>query len=175
MMSRNLINFVAFQIGWFSSVVGASRGWTFLGPAVVLAIVVYHVARSHEPVRELKFLVVVALLGTAVDSFFAASGLVVYRGGHAIAWIAPAWITAMWANFGTTIHASLGWLAKSYSLAAVFGAVGGPLTYAAAARLGAAEINESWWGLAALGLAWGIVLPFLFWLSKMRRFDVTSG
>jgi hypothetical protein len=165
-MTGNLVNFVAFQVGWFSSVVGAGRGWTFLGPAVVTAVVVLHLIRSSEPVREAKFLFAVALVGTVVDSLLTASGLVVYRGGYGVSWIAPAWITAMWLNFGTTIHASLAWLADRYVVSAALGAIGGPLTYLGAARLGAVDIIRPTWSLMALGLTWAAVLPFLFWMSK---------
>jgi hypothetical protein len=55
----------------------------------------------------------------------AASGLLAYEGGYGIGWIAPAWITGMWLNFGTTIHASLAWLSDRYLVAAVLGAIGG--------------------------------------------------
>jgi hypothetical protein len=165
-MTGNLVNFVAFQVGWFSSVVGAGRGWTFLGPAVVAAVLVLHLVRSSAPVREARFLVAVAVIGTAVDSLLAASGLVVYRGGYGVNWIAPAWITAMWLNFGTTIHASLAWLADRHRVAGALGAVGGPLTYLGAARLGAVDIVRPTWSLIALGLTWAAVLPSLFWMSK---------
>jgi hypothetical protein len=165
-MSRNLVNFVVFQIGWFCSVVGAAKGWTFLGPAVVAAIVGFHLVRSPEKVREAKFLFGVAVMGTVVDSLLAASGLVAYRGAYGIGWLAPAWITAMWLNFGTTIRVSLSWLAQRYTLAAALGIIGGPLTYLAAARLGAVALTPPHWSLTVLALTWGAVLPFLFWMSK---------
>jgi hypothetical protein len=72
----------------------------------------------------------------------------------------------MWLNFGTTIHASMHWLEGRPVLAAVFGAVGGPLTYKAGASLGAAELLHPQWSLIALGITWAVVLPFLYWISK---------
>jgi hypothetical protein len=72
----------------------------------------------------------------------------------------------MWLNFGTTIHVSLSWLAERYTLAAALGVIGGPLTYLAAARLGAVDLTPAHWSLTALALTWGAVLPFLFWMSK---------
>jgi hypothetical protein len=122
--------------------------------------------RSEEPTREAKFLAVVAVVGTVVDSLFAASGLLAYQGGYGLNGIAPAWITGMWLNFGTTIHTSLAWLADRVALAAILGAVGGPLTYMAGARLGAADLLHPPWSLIALALAWAVVLPFLYWVSK---------
>jgi hypothetical protein len=165
-MAGNFINIVAFQIGWWCSAVGAGRGWTVLGPAVVVAVVIVHLVRSSDPLREAKFLAAVAVVGTVVDSFFAASGLLAYQGGYGMDWIAPAWITGMWLNFGTTIHASMGWLSGRPVLAAALGAIGGPLTYLAGARLGAAELLHPQWSLIALGIAWAVVLPFLYWISK---------
>lgn len=165
-MTGNLVNLVAFQIGWWCSVVGAGRGWMFLGPVVVAAVVILHLVRSPEPAREAKFIAAVAFVGTVVDSLFAASGLLAYQGGYGVPWIAPAWITGMWLNFGTTIHASMSWLSDRPVLAAALGAVGGPLTYKAGASLGAAELIHPQWSLIALGIAWAVVLPFLYWVSK---------
>jgi hypothetical protein len=171
-MGGNLLNFVAFQIGWLSAVIGAGKGWPFLGPIVVAVVVALHLWRSPRRSREVQFLIIVALLGTMVDSLLSAFHLVSYRGGHGTTWIAPAWITAMWLNFGTTIHASLGWLARRYILVAFLGAVAGPLAYRAAAGLGAVELLRPFWSLSLLALTWAVVLPLLFWLSQQALFRV---
>ncbi len=36
---RLLLNFAAFQIGWFACVLGAANGFPWLGPVVVAAVV----------------------------------------------------------------------------------------------------------------------------------------
>jgi hypothetical protein len=69
----------------------------------------------------------------------------------------------LWINFGLTINHSMGWFKSRLALAAVFGLVGGPLTYWIAGRAwGALEIADPQWpALLVLGVAWGIAMPLL--------------
>ncbi|MDT8319119.1 MAG: DUF2878 family protein [Xanthomonadales bacterium] len=43
------INFAAFQLGWFSCVLGAANGVAWIGPPVVLGVVVLHLAQAARP------------------------------------------------------------------------------------------------------------------------------
>ena len=47
-----LLNFVAFQCGWFACVLGAARGWPWAGTAVAGAIVGAHVLRAARPPKK---------------------------------------------------------------------------------------------------------------------------
>ncbi len=165
-----LFNFVAFQTGWFACVVGAGRNWPYLGPAVVLVLALVHLRLSPRPTAELRLLISLAIMGTVLDSLLAASGLVSYRGGYGLNWLAPAWITALWVNFATTLHFALRWLADRLWLAGIFGAMAGPLAYYAASSLGAAELPEGGLSLLALAMVWGAAVPFSMALSKRPAF-----
>ena len=44
-----VVNFVAFQVGWFACVLGAARGWPLLGPLVALAILAPMAWTSPRP------------------------------------------------------------------------------------------------------------------------------
>jgi hypothetical protein len=57
-------------------------------------------------------------------------------------WLAPVWIIAMWAGFATLLHVALRWLLPHRWLAALLGAVGGPLAYYAGMRLGAVNFPD---------------------------------
>ena len=48
-----LINFFAFQIGWFVCVLGAANSIPLLGPVIVAAVIAMHLSQSNKPVREL--------------------------------------------------------------------------------------------------------------------------
>ena len=111
----------------------------------------------------------VAPLGTAVDSAQQALGWIRYVGEPLAGLhpLAPAWIAALWLLFPITFHSSLGWLRRRPFLAALFGAVGGPLGYLGGERLGALEIgSERWTSLGGLALAWGLAMPALLWLAE---------
>ena len=167
-MNRVFANFLFFQIGWWSCVLGAAHGRPWLGPVVVVPLLAYHLSTGANRRGEILFLLVVALVGTTMDSLLAFFGVVSYRGGFGT--LAPVWITALWLIFGTTLHVSMSWLAGRPGLALILGALSGPITYLGAARLGAVEITDSLRGWVVLGLAWGFALPFLLWLSTRRTY-----
>jgi len=67
--------------------------------------------------------------------------------------------------FATTLNASLGWLAGRYRLAAALGAICGPVSYVAGARLGAIELPaHAGLSLTAIAIVWAGVMPSLLWL-----------
>ncbi|MGB5202220.1 MAG: DUF2878 domain-containing protein, partial [Sedimenticolaceae bacterium] len=87
--------------------------------------------------------------------------------------LAPYWIVAMWMGFATTLNVSLGWLKGRYWLAALFGAVGGPLAYLAGAKLGGITLISSEAALTALALGWATIMPLLMYLAA--RLDGTQA
>jgi hypothetical protein len=166
-----LINFLVFQAAWFSTVLGAANGAPWLGPVAILAAVALHLRFTRRPGVELRLLAVAVVLGLTVDSLLLATGWIAYPNGAWLPGFAPYWIVAMWALFATTLNVSMRWLKDRYLLAGVFGAVGGPLSYLAGARLGAMNFIQTEWALLALGVAWGVSMPLLTALSS--RFDGT--
>ena len=165
---RMIGNIVAFQLGWFACVVAAAQGQEAVGICAALIIVAAHVAISTHPVTQLRVIVTAVAIGAVWDSLLRAMGLMIYRSPGPPA-LAPAWILAMWALFGTTLNLSLRWLQGRTLLAVVFGAVGGPLAFWAGQRLGAVQIRGPWAGLLAQATGWGLILPLLLHLA--RRFD----
>jgi len=164
----NVVNFAAFQAGWFACVVGAARGWTWLGPIVVAGVVGLHVATSRPAVRELALILAVGVLGTLVDTAMIAMGVFAPIGGHG--WIPPAWFVALWPAFATLLNGCLGWMSGRYALGAACGAVGGPLSYWAGARLGALRLNDNAaMSIAAVAAEWAIVTPVLLRMAKAAR------
>ncbi len=166
---RNLANFLAFQGAWFAAVEGAARGWTWLGPVAVAAIVALHLALvpAAERRRELVYVLGVGLAGGLLDSVLKALGATAYPTSDPVpAWLVPAWIASLWAAFATLPRFSLGWLRGRPVLAAVLGAAGGPLSYYGGTRLGAVAAGEpallTWGGLA---LEYALVTPLLLHLA----------
>jgi hypothetical protein len=163
------INFIAFQLGWFSCVLAAAKGMPWLGPLVVLAVVLLHLKLVAKPFAELKLIGVAMALGLVTDSLLLSSGWLAYAGGSWISGLAPYWIIAMWALFATTLNVSMGWLRGRYLLAAIMGGIGGPLSYLAGEKLGAMTMSEPTLAIAALALAWSVAMPALMWLAA--RFE----
>lgn len=164
-MSGMAINFVLFQLGWFACVLGAANGKPWLGPVVVASAVALHMVRARRPLPELRLVLYAMLLGLVVDSLLMATGWLRYPSGLWLPGLAPYWIVAMWGLFATTLNLSLAWLRGRPLLAAVMGAVGGPLSYLAGERLGGIELLAAAPALVALALAWAVAMPTLAWLA----------
>ena len=167
------VNFIAFQLGWFACVLGAAHGIAWAGTGFALAVVAWHLSRASAPRAELMLVLTAAGMGALWDSALAAVGWIRYPSGVLIEGAAPHWIVALWMLFATTLNLSLGWLKRSMPLAAVFGAIGGPLAYLGGAGLGALEMVEQRLALAALALGWAVFTPLL--LQVARLYDGYRG
>ena len=165
-MSRTLINFFAFQLGWFSCVLGAANGLPWLGVLVVCLIVALHIRSADQPAHELWLLALSMILGLVFDSLLVSTGWVSYPSGMLVAGFAPYWILAMWALFSTTLNLSMGWLKSSLVLASVMGAVFGPLSYLAGQRLGAIELVDFRSSMIMLAVIWALVMPILVFAAS---------
>ncbi len=172
---KSLVNFVLFQLGWFACVGTAAKGSMWFGPLVVLAIVILHlctVTRRGQRAYEFCYIALVGLFGLWIDSSLQWLGIVEYptsqSSGPSI--FVPPWITALWCLFATLPHHSLRWLSGRTWLAAGLGAIGGPLSFLAGARMGVVETGSSQvltWG--ALSLQYAIVTPALLALARTHE------
>lgn len=165
----NLVNIILFQVGWFAAVLGGANNTPLMGTLLVALIVSLHVGRSPRSGAEAWLVAITVGIGAVFESMLASSGWVVFTSGQLLPGTAPYWMVAMWALFATTLNVSLRWLKGRRTLAAVLGAIGGPLAYFAGARLGALEFIRLDASLAAIALAWALLLPALLVIAG--RFD----
>ena len=149
------LNLFGYQAIWCATVYGAANERWWLGHALLLPFAFWQIGRSRWPRADLALVGLAAVLGFVVDSLFAASG-----------WL-PFWILAMWMAFALTLNHSLAVLKRHVALAVAVGAIGGPLAYwAAGSSFGAVALsNPSWRVLAALALAWAVLVPALATLA----------
>ena len=165
-MSR-LLNFGMFYVGWFACVAGAGRGRVWLGPTVVAALFMGHLLLTRDRVREATLALTIGLFGFAVDTLQVSVGLYAFTGTHVLPWMCPPWMVALWMLFASTLNSSMAWLAGRHRLAPVLGAVCGPLSYVAGARLGAIELHPNTLvSLAGIAVVWGLVMPALLILRE---------
>ncbi len=165
-MNRLLLNFLVFQAGWFSCVLGAANGYPLVGPVAVLLAVSIHLLMAYQPRKELALVLLAALIGALFDSLLLRTGWLIYPNGMLWAGTAPYWIVAMWLLFATTLNVSLRWLRGRYFAAALFGLVGGPMSYYGGAKLGGLTFIEMPSALVALAIGWALVTPLLVGLSE---------
>lgn len=161
-----LVNIAAFEIAWFSSVMGGAREMPWLGPVAVLIVLAVHFHAARKPFEEVLLVLSCALIGAAFDSMLVAAGWVTYKAGLFSNYFAPYWIIAMWMLFATTLNVSMRWLRGRPKLAAIFGFVGGPASYLAGQKLGGIVLNNEFAALLALAIGWAVIMPVLIWLAE---------
>jgi len=165
-MTRLVVNIAAFQAGWLACVLGAANGYPLAGPLVVLGVVSIHLAMAARANRELILILLAGMLGAILDSALLRTGWLTYPNGMILAGTAPYWLVAMWLSFATTLNVSLRWLRGRAWAALILGAVGGPISYLAGARLGGLEIVEPQAAFAALAIGWALLTPLLVALAQ---------
>lgn len=158
-----LLNFIWFQTIWFCVVL-------FQNQFVWLAILLIFGYVAILPFRYVNMLfgVAMAFYGTLVDGTMAAWGF--YEFTPRGRFLLPIWLVVLWVAFGFMLRVSLTYLRRRYLLASILGAVFGPLSYFAAAKLGAVSFPQS---LVVTGLMigawWAITVPLWLridlWLS----------
>ncbi|MCB1773497.1 MAG: DUF2878 domain-containing protein [Gammaproteobacteria bacterium] len=164
-----LLNFLMFQLGWFASVLMGAGDWHWLAPGVVLLILLVHLSTSADRAAEQKLMAYALAFGLVWENLVSVSGLVIYPSGQPFGQLAPAWILAMWPLLAITLNVSLRWLKGRYLLAALFGAIGGPLAFLAGERLGAVVFPDTGLTMIVLAVGWATLFPLLMRLSQ--RYD----
>jgi hypothetical protein len=161
-----LLNFLAFQVGWFSSVLGAAKHMPWIGPLVVIAIAAFHLRQARRPDLEAGLIVSCGVIGLFFDSLLVSLGWVAYPSGYFNTSFAPYWIVTMWMLFATTLNLSMGWLKGRPSLAALLGAVAGPLSYLGGQKLGGMQFVEQTNALIFLSVGWAVMMPIIMTLAE---------
>mgnify|MGYP006434206087 CR=1 FL=1 len=162
------INFVAFNAGWFSCVLGAGNGMPWLGPAVVTALAIAHLVYHRFRAGIIFFYISAFLLGVIADGALVLGGLLGFP-EHAKL-IAPLalWMPVMWINFATALNLSLSFFRGRYVLGAAFGLIGAPGTYYAGMHFDAVTLSDPLAvSMGAVGIEWLVAMPLLILLMRV--------
>lgn len=161
-----IINALAYQAIWFSAIL-----WATTGAVVGCVIILFLLSISDRRGDDLRMAGFLIFLGLLVDGSLQQVGFFTFTtGGSPI----PFWLLVIWAGLATTIHHSLAWLKNKLLLAAIFGAVGGPLAYWAGTRMGAASFNWSLTSsLLVLAAIWSLIFPTIMLFSREQSASQT--
>jgi len=161
------LTLIAYEAVWFAAVIGAGHGHWWPGVVGTLAFAAWRLAASAHRGVELRLVAMALLLGLVLEGVWVRAGLVGYASPWPLA-EAPAWLMALWVAFALTIVPLFAYLHARPVLAALFGAIGGPLAYLGAARGWHAVLlpTPAWPTLLALAAGWAIALPLLTSLAR---------
>lgn len=158
-------NFILFQLAWFACVMGAAQAIPWLGVGVTFIILGWHFYCAKQAKPEMALMLAALFSGAIFDQSLLAMQLVEYQAHGWSNELVPVWILALWLAFASTLNVSLGWMHDRYVVAVLFGAVGGPLAYLAAQKLGAVTVHSST-AYMALAIGWGVITPLLVMTAK---------
>lgn len=161
--------FVLGQLGWFACVLSAAKGLPWMGVLLVLVLIAAHLTRASQPFPELKLIMGTAVIGAVWESVLVAGRLMSYPSGTLVHGLTPYWLVALWALFAAQFNTTYTWLKSRLAVAALLGAVAGPLSFRAGAALDALKFEKPWPAAAALALGWACLLPLIAVIS--RRWD----
>lgn len=164
-----IINFVLFQAAWFACVLGAANDMPWLGVIATVFVIAWHLNQAKEAKPEAILLIITLVIGAMFDQLMLNLNLIHYQSHGWSDALVPAWILALWTGFVTALNVSLRWMQGKWLVAILFGAIGGPLAYMGAARLGAVTLNVYPQSYLALSIGWAILTPVLLMLAK--RYD----
>lgn len=143
-----ILNFIAFKLCWFALIC-----WQYL---LIVPVVLYWCFAMFRLQHRARIAVVVlTLTGLALDSVLIASGWLTFTGSAFL----PMWMVALWACFALMLVQVLADLLRNPWLAALFGAVGGPLAYWGGSILGGQMLYQPVLELSVLlGLCWSLLM-----------------
>src|SRR6266404_6898622 len=169
MRGGHVTNLLSFGIGWFACVVGAANGTPSYGVAVAAMLLALNILVAEDALHEARVIVTVGAIGFAIDTMLAWTGILVFDPWTSNpSWLCPIWLVAIWMMFGSMLTASLARLAPRTAVAAIMGAIAGPLSYLAAAKMGALAIPASVAPrVATISIIWAVVFPG--WLKFANR------
>ncbi len=169
-----LSNIGLYHLGWLACVLAAAAGRPLWGVAGVVGLLGLHLLIAPQPLRDLRLVAAFGAVGLVVDSTNALLGVFTFAAPVVPAWLCPPWLAAIWALFAIVPHGFLGWLLDRYRLAALLGAVAGPMAYWGGAQMGAITLHlERPHALPLLALSWAAAVPLLLWLA--RRLDTAPA
>ncbi len=154
-----LLNLIVYQGSWFLCVLGGnSLAW--IAPLLVIAFLLI------SPYRKADLIMIGGLVvtGIIVDGLLKMAGLFSFaEDGTPI----PFWLAMIWVALGILPNHSLRWLHKRLPLAALCGAVSGPMAYISGAKLGAATLNWSFaTAIIVLAVIWALLTPLILLGSR---------
>jgi len=156
---------------WLICIQQAAVGNGFIGPILILIVVLFHLWYIQDTRREALFILIISIIGTIIDSLYMNTGLMRFNALYSdFPWIAPLWITSLYTLFAAAFTQSFGWLKERRWTMIFFGAIGGPLSYLAAIKVGAGEfLVPIWVGVIILGAVWSMIFPICFLLFKRLK------
>lgn len=152
------VNALGFQFIWWLLILKGDEA-----VPVALGLLFLYLYHQAHWVRDLSIVGVCAVLGYGIDALLTLAGVFIFPSTG----LPPLWLATLWCAFAATLAISLRWFRQHLRLAALFGAIGGSASYAAAEALSAVSFGYSLpFSIGIVAVIWSLLLPFLVELSR---------
>lgn len=166
------VNTVLFKVAWWACVLGGAWGHPWAGVVLTLPALPLHAWLVGSWRKEALIIVAAGAYGYLCDSALVVSGLMRFPEHAQLLGPSPLWMVMLWLGFGATVRTALRFLFARPALAALTGAVVGPLSYRGGEALGAVWIDKSDATTLVLAAMWTVAMLVLAHLLK--RTDAES-
>ncbi|MFD1216478.1 DUF2878 domain-containing protein [Microbulbifer celer] len=124
----------------------------------------------------LSWVVMISAIGIGMDTALFQAGLLIPANPETLGFGIPLWLACLWVNFALALRFAFVFLRKHLLLAAVFGAIGGPVSYLAGSKIAGEVVLQSpiWLSLSVLGVLWAIFLAGAMKLARLKLFATGS-
>ena len=158
-----VLNFVFFQMLWFSCVVGAGAygmAWLAVGAVAPIAALTWF---SRTRMADVLVATVALCAGLIIDNIWVAFGILSYPENT----FAPFWIALLWVGLGLTVNHSMALFRDNTLIGSLVVGLAAPLTYLTGERFGAVTVGDIYL-TPVISLAWFAVFfamsKFALWL-----------
>ncbi|PKL94700.1 MAG: DUF2878 domain-containing protein [Gammaproteobacteria bacterium HGW-Gammaproteobacteria-8] len=175
-MSRysNWINFAWMQASWWACILGAAHGRLWPGLLVVSAFALWQLNPARRHSEDVATLLRFVFAGLLLDSLWPLLGVVEYAHPGPVPGLTPAWLMLLWVALALTVHHSMAMFKQRWQAFVLLATVGSPMSYAAAAKLGAvAWTAPAWVVVLCVGPVWALIVGLL--LRQAGRGRVAAG
>lgn len=162
-MPKLIVNALLFQLGWLVCVFTGDSLWLL----IVLGILAVHFLWTSSWAAEGKLLISIFCAGAALDSFLLNLGVFEFTEPRTLI---PLWLALLWPLLASTLNHCLAWTAQPWWRASLLGAIAGPLSYYAGARIADVHLPlGTVTTLLLLAAIWATVMPLLHAFAKLYR------
>lgn len=155
------LNLAGYQLLWFLAIF--TGNYSLVALAICLTA---HFWLSPERVKEVTLMMFCTVIGVTIDSTLAVSGVYLFDPMPDQIPI-PWWLLGIWLAFSATLRRGLRFFIARPPLALLSAAIGAPLAYLSAARLGAVSFPLGYINTALIIAA--IWVPFMALLIATSR------
>lgn len=152
-----------FYVGWFGCVFFGKwqlAEWSLIFPSVALLLLITSKAATK---KQVMVLLLSAVVGLVFDALALRFGLISFP-NPAITFV-PLWLISMWLLFTTMVPVSHGLFKSNLLLAALLGAVFGPLSYYSGEAFEVFSFSNTK-AIVIYAIFWGIYFPAIHYIYR---------